>query len=40
MANYLTKIVPLTSSDINYKEQNPQVNVGKDVINSWELLEF
>lgn len=40
MSDYLQKIVPLTSSDINYKEQNPQVNVSKEVFNSWEFWEF
>ena len=40
MAEYLKKIVPLTSSDINYKEQNPQVNVSKEALNNWESWEF
>ncbi|MGE0089921.1 MAG: caspase domain-containing protein [Bacteroidales bacterium] len=40
MANYLIKIIPLTSSDINYKEQNPQVNVGKTVEGVWESWKF
>lgn len=40
MAEYLKKIVPLTSSDINYKEQNPQVNVSIEAKNNWELWEF
>jgi hypothetical protein len=40
MADYLIKIVPLTSSDINYKEQNPQVNVGKNVLGIWESWKF
>ena len=40
MSDYLQKIVPLTSSDINYKEQNPQVNVSKEALNSWEFWKF
>ncbi len=40
MAEYLKKIVPLTSSDINYKEQNPQVNVSKEALNNWGSWEF
>lgn len=40
MSDYLQKVVPLTSSDINYKEQNPQVNVSKEAVNNWEFWEF
>ena len=40
MAEYLKRIVPLTSSDINYKEQNPQVNVSIEAKNNWEFWEF
>ena len=40
MAKYLKQIVPLTSSDKNYKVQNPEVKVSPDVESSWGGFQF
>lgn len=36
LADYLNRMVPLTSSDINYKEQTPSINISRDAIGQWE----
>ena len=40
MAKYVKQIVPLTSSDKNYKTQNPEVKVSPDVQNTWAYFKF
>lgn len=40
LAEYLSRMVPLTSTDINYKEQNPEVNASPQVADQWEGWEF
>ena len=35
LADYLGRMVPLTSSDINYQEQNPEVNISPRVEENW-----
>lgn len=40
LAEYLSRMVPLTSTDINYKEQNPEVNASPKVADRWENWEF
>ena len=40
LAEYLSRMVPLTSTDINYKEQNPEVNASPEVGSNWENWEF
>lgn len=40
LAEYLSRMVPLTSTDINYKEQNPEVNASPKVTDRWENWEF
>jgi len=34
--DYLKNIVPLTSTDVNYKEQNPELNISNEVIDVWK----
>lgn len=40
MYNYLKNIVPFTANDINYKEQNPEVNYSSEVKDNWEYWRF
>lgn len=35
LSNYIKKNVQLTSAKINYKDQNPETLVSRDVINTW-----
>ena len=35
LADYLTRMVPLTSSDVNYKEQTPAINISQDALDRW-----
>lgn len=36
LAEYLDQMVPLTSSDVNYKEQQPTINISRDAIGKWQ----
>lgn len=36
LASYLEQMVSLTSSDVNYRSQNPSVNVSLDALDNWK----
>lgn len=40
MFDFVRSKVPLTSTDINYKTQNPEVNVSPEIINIWGDWKF
>lgn len=36
LAEYLQRMVPLTSSDVNYVDQHPSINISREALRDWE----